>query len=651
MFKGADFIKKRGGPIRILAVDDNPAALYATARILRSANYEVIEATTGAAALAAADQADLIVLDVNLPDMDGFEVCRRLRARTDTARTPVLHLSATFTNSTDFVQGFEAGADTYLTRPVEPAVLIATVTTLLFARHADFVRRGLDARLRAMFNVAPVAIAILDRNFKYENVNPAYCALTGYSSEELIGQPVDLFTSEATNFLNARREDEQAAAARWTTRLQIQRKDRTLADVEWQVVKENISGAYILVAIDITQQQQTERARENLLVSERAARSEAERSTRLKAEFLAIVSHELRNPLNAILGWANVLTRQPHLTDTITEGLQAIERNSRIQAQMISDLLDHAGIAFGKLRLAPETVDPYKVVRAALEIASASAQMSGVRLNASFTGQGLSVDADPDRLQQIVLNLLSNAIKFSNTGDVVEVASDKLDDCFRLTITDHGRGIEADFLPRIFEHFSQQENSTTRSRGGLGLGLAIVKQLVELHGGSIAASSKGKGLGATFTLMLPLSRSDLSALSSDSQMLRTLDLSALVILVVDDDADSRTLTARILTEVGATVVEATSADAAIAAITTRMPHLLISDIGMPEQDGYTMLRRLRERRYGPEQLPAIALTAFSRMEDRNQALAAGFQDHLVKPLDPAALLRRVATLCSSHMKK
>ncbi|HEX2585917.1 MAG TPA: response regulator [Steroidobacteraceae bacterium] len=642
MSNGTELLKK-SGKIKILVVDDTPAALYTTGRILRAANYEVLEATTGATALAIADQADMVVLDVNLPDMDGFEVCRILRARADTARIPVLHLSATFTHSGDFVEGFEAGADTYLTRPVEPAVLLTTVRTLLFARHADTIRRGLDAKLQTMFAVAPVAIAILDSSFKYENVNPAYCELTGYTADELTGMPGDLCVTGPRPF--PARQIIESIAGHYTTRLQVKKKDGSLAEVEWHLVKEEISGVFILTAIDITEQQNAERARENLLISERAARGEAERSTRLKAEFLAIVSHELRNPLNAILGWANVLTRQPQLTDTITQGLQAIERNSRIQAQMISDLLDHASIAFGKIRLTPEAVDPYKAVRAALETSSSAAQVAGVRLNASFSGWGLTVDADPDRLQQIVLNLLSNALKFSNAGDSVDVVADQVDNSFRLTVTDHGRGIEASFLPKIFEHFSQQENSTTRSRGGLGLGLAIVKQLVDLHGGSIEASSEGIGMGATFTLMLPLSRNESRTGITDSQPLRTLDLSSFVILVVDDDADSRSLTTRILKEVGASVLNADSAEAAITSINANKPNLLISDIGMPEQDGYTMLRRLRSMGYTAEQLPAIALTAFARMEDRAQALTAGFQDHLIKPLDPQALLRRVATLC------
>jgi PAS domain S-box-containing protein len=627
-------ITKKSAPIRILAVDDNAAALYATTRVLRSAGYEVAEAATGAAALEAAGRADLIVLDVNLPDIDGFEVCRRLRAKPETAHLPVLHLSATFTSSADFALGFEAGADGYLTRPVEPLVLIATVRTLLFARHADLVRRGLDAKMRTMFNLAPVAIAILDDNLRYESVNPAYCALTGYSAEELIGQPVKTLSSSAA----------PPGEAPSMQRSTFKRKDGGLVQIEYQIVKEGISGVRILVATDITLEVGAERAREALLESERAARTEAERSNRLKEEFLATISHELRNPLNAILGWASVLSRKPDLPAPVMHGLQAIERNSRIQAQMISDLLDYAGITFGKVRLATETIDPYPVVRAALEVVNASAQSTGITIRASFDEEPVRIEADAARLQQVVWNLLSNAVKFSPKGSEVQLTAGRSGDCFSLVVSDNGIGIEADFLPRIFERFSQQDATTTRSHGGLGLGMAIVKQLAELHGGSIHAFSAGKGLGAKFTLKIPLSRNEMSSSASDSQTVRAMDFSGVVALLVEDDRDARDLTRRILTDAGATVVEASSADAALACIASCKANILISDIGMAHQDGYQLLRRLRGLGYGSDVLPAIALTAFARTEDRNAALVAGFQDHMIKPLDPQKLLSRIAAL-------
>lgn len=637
--------------VRILAVDDNAAALYATSRVLRSAGYEVIEATTGAAALSAAGQADLVVLDVNLPDIDGFEVCRRLRARTDTAQLPVLHLSATFTHATDFTLGFEAGADSYLTRPVEAPVLIATVRTLLFARQADAIRRGLDAKLRTMFNLAPAAIAILDGELRYESVNPAYCALTGFASDELVGQPADQFLSAHLDD-----PDHQAIAAiapgqHWNKQLRIEKKDGSAAQVDWQIAKEQLSGVRILVATDITQQLREEVAREQLLASERAARTEAERSNRLKEEFLATLSHELRNPLNAILGWATLLARMPDIPERVLQGVQAIERNSRIQAQMISDLLDYAGITFGKMRLVPETIDPYPVVRSALDVVSPTATAMNIRVRAKFDDEEVKIEADPSRLHQIVSNLLSNAVKFSFAGGEVDLIAGRDEEYFTLVVTDQGRGIEAEYLPRIFERFSQQDATTTRSHGGLGLGLAIVKQLTELLGGSIRAESAGKGKGATFVVRIPLSLSDAQLSMTDTQVIGVTNFSDVRVLVVEDDVDARELTRRILAERGATVIEADSADAALACIAESKPNILISDIGMAQQDGYQLIRRLRAAGYGADVLPAIALTAFARMEDRTAALEAGFQEHLVKPLDPQTLVGRVASLRSGLISR
>jgi PAS domain S-box-containing protein len=645
MARASEIIKK-AGPIRILAVDDNPAALYATARVLKSAGYEVIQATTGAAALERAGDVDLVVLDVNLPDMDGFEVCRRLRARPDTAQTPLLHLSATFTQSNDFALGFEAGADSYLTRPVEAPVLIATVRTLLFAKHADHLRRGLDAKLRTMFDLASVGIAILDDKFIYSSVNPTYCALTGYSPDELVGQPMTFGVESALKL-----DDLTAApvdgAGNWLRQVRFRKKDGSVAEVEWQIAQENISATRILCATDITQRLRSEQAREDLLASERAARAEAERSNRLKEEFLATLSHELRNPLHAIVGWAAILNRTPDLPAPVMRGLQAIDRNSKIQARMISDLLDYAGFTFGKIRAVPENIDPYTMVRAAIDVVSSVAASAEVTIRESFADQAIRVDADPARLQQIVMNLLSNAIKFSPKGGVVELSAGKSDEYFTLQVSDHGKGIEPQFLPRIFERFSQQDATTTKSHGGLGLGLAIVKQLVELHDGTIDAFSKGKGQGATFKLRIPLSHQGGPTSGGDSQRLRTMDFSRVVVLLVEDDADSRALTSRVLSDVGATVIETASAQAALEYVKTAKASILISDIGMANTDGYQLLRQLREAGYGADVLPAIALTAFSRMEDRAQALASGFQDHLVKPLDPQMLISRVSALCKS----
>ena len=624
-------------------MDDNPAALYATTRVLKSAGYEVLQATTGSAALAAAPQSDLIVLDVNLPDMDGFEVCRRLRANAATAQLPVLHLSATFTHNKDFELGLKAGADSYLTRPVEAPVLLATVRTLLFARQADFARRGLDAKLRMMFKLAPIGIAMLDQSFKYESVNPEFCALTGYAPDELTGSPASVvFGEQAKSFEPG--SDAGLNEGPHEGRLTLIRKDGSAAQVEWRLAAEGIFGARILIVTDISYRLESERERDDLLSRERAARADAERSNRLKEEFLATLSHELRNPLNAILGWATVLGRARDLPPTAMRGIQAIERNSRLQSQMIADLLDYAGISFGKIRMVASTIDPHAVVRAALDVVNHSALARKIHIQSSFDGEGCAVEADPSRLQQIVWNLLSNAIKFSPEGGTIELRAARLDRWFRLTVRDHGKGISPDFVPRIFERFSQQESSISKNYGGLGLGLAIVKQLVELHHGTIDVQSAGEGLGAVFTVSIPLSDNLALEGVSDSQLLRSLDLSGAVVLVVEDDVDARELTKRILTDAGAKVIEAPNAKTAKERIKGSGANFLVSDIGMPDSDGYQLIRSLRSQGISADVLPALALTAFARTQDRADALAAGFQDHLVKPVDPSTLIFRVSSL-------
>ena len=463
-------VTKKSGPIRILVVDDNPAALYATARVLRSAGYEVLEATTGAAGLEAAPLADLVVLDINLPDMDGFEVCRRIRASPRTAGTsdfapfgdlhPIGRLHPGFRGGrrqlSDAPRG-GAGAD----RDGQNAAVCAACGS---GRAQGGCAPAGDVRTGA------VAIAVLDDALTLESVNPAFCALTGYAPSELIGRKFAACLSDSPGNERELAVMEAAIRERYSGHFIFRHKNGSLAEIQGQVARESVSGARILVAEDVSAQLQSERARESLLSSERAARAAAERSNRLKEEFLATLSHELRNPLNAILGWATLLNRRPGLPEAVTQGLRAIERNSRIQARMISDLLDYAGITFGKVRLVIETVDPYPIVRATIESVSDAAQAAGVELRFSGDEEIVRIEADPARLQQIVWNLLTNAIKFSPKGAAVDVTAGRHGDAFRLVVRDYGEGIETEFLPRIFERFSQQDATTTRSHGGLGLG-------------------------------------------------------------------------------------------------------------------------------------------------------------------------------------
>ncbi|HEY6123397.1 MAG TPA: response regulator [Steroidobacteraceae bacterium] len=619
---------------KIVVVDDNPASLYSTSRILRSAGFEVIEATTGAQALAAADKdIGLIVLDVNLPDIDGLEVCRRLRARSTTAYLPIVHRTATFVAHDDHQQGLSAGGDSYLTHPVDPPVLIATVRALLFARQADIVRRTTDARFRTVFELASSGIALLDPDLVYRDVNPEFCRIAGRDRAAIVGKGCIDIIAPSHHTLCRTLHQVLADGGRWEGTMPVQRPDGSVADVEWRIVAENGHGARIAIATNVTE-------RERLLASERAARTEAERSNQIKDEFLATLSHELRNPLNAMLGWATVLKRKNVTPAMLTQGLDAIERNSRVQSHLIEDLLDFAGIRFGKMRIEVDAIPPARAIEAAVEVVSPQARQKEVQIHLEVYDRDSHVMADDSRLQQIIWNLLSNAIKFTPSGGRIDVTARAEDGSYEIAVTDSGRGISAEFLPQIFERFSQQESGTGKSFAGLGIGLTIVKHLVDIHHGSIEVESDGVGKGATFRVKLPLTDTRPSAIPTDQNT----RLRKMRILVVEDDSDARALISRILTDAGAQVSDVASADAAMTHIKANVPDLLVSDIGMPVLDGYQLLRNVRSAGFDASRLPAIALTAFSRLQDRADAIDAGFQMHLAKPVRAEALLAAVSSL-------
>ncbi len=398
--------------------------------------------------------------------------------------------------------------------------------------------------------------------------------------------------------------------------------------------------------------QQAAEERKRLLESERSARNLAERMSAMKDDFLATLSHELRTPLSAILGWVHIMRRDAGVSPDMRQGLDTIERNSRLQVSLIDDLLDMNRIASGKVRLDLQPVEPLMVVMAALETVEPAAQAKGVQIEHWLDPSVGGLPGDPARLQQVLVNLLSNAVKFTPGGGHVNVVLERKDAHVQITVTDSGIGIAPEFVDHVFERFRQADSSTTRRYGGLGLGLSIVKSLVELHGGTVSASSPGQGQGASFCVRLPAEQVLTGATSQDATpgddrgaAVQPPDLSGLVILVVDDDADCRELARRVLAECGANVLAASSADEALRLVASRRPDVLVSDIGMPDVDGFTLLRRLRS--LGADhggQMPAIALTAFARPEDRAQALDAGFAAHLSKPAEPPLLQATVARL-------
>jgi PAS domain S-box-containing protein len=629
---------------KVLVVDDNAASLYATSRILRAAGFDVVEADSGGKALELADQVGLLVLDINLPDIDGFEVCRQLRARSSTAYLPVVHLSATFMDTADMSHGLAAGADSYLTHPADPAVLVATVRALLFARQADVVKRAADARFRKVFELASGSIALFDAELIYREVNPSFCALIGRDSREIVGHGFGELLAPGQNQRLSGLREELGRTGQWAGTLSIARADGQVADVDWRFAIESSGDTCIAIGTDVTARQRLEVERERLLESERAARAEAERSNQLKDEFLAVLSHELRNPLNAILGWAKVLSRTRDTTPMIKQGLDAIERNSRLQSHLIADLLDIAGIRFGKMRLELDVTHPGGVVEAALDVVAAQAERKGLQVQVEIANPEARVLADEGRLQQIVWNMLSNAIKFTPQKGRITVRARSIVDWYEIEISDTGQGINPEFLPRLFDRFSQQESGASKSFAGLGIGLTIVRHLIDAHHGTIEAHSDGPGTGATFRVRLPLTdEQDRAPVDAIDQRLKQAH-----VLVVEDDADARALIARILSDAGMRVSEAAGADEALADIAQTAPDLLISDIGMAKQHGYQLLRTLRAGGYSAAALPAIALTAFSRPEDRDDAIQAGFQVHLSKPVNADALKAAVARLLQPH---
>ena len=386
--------------------------------------------------------------------------------------------------------------------------------------------------------------------------------------------------------------------------------------------------------------------REALLAAERTARTEAERASRMKDEFVATLSHELRTPLNAIVGWTQFLLRDASVSESLRKGLDVIDRNARAQARMVDDLLDFSRILAGKLRLDAERVDLADVVEYVIRSVGPAAQAKDIRIVSALEAAG-AVQGDPSRLQQIVWNLLSNAVKFTGKGGLVEVALRRTDGEVELTVSDNGQGITPEFLPHVFERFRQEDAGIARQHGGLGLGLSIARQLVEMHGGRIAARSGGAGCGATFVVSLPATGAEL-ARERDGEPL-ALDtppaLAGLRVLVLEDEPDARELVERVLQDRGATTLVFGTALEALDACAVQAPDVIVSDIGLPGVDGYEFIRRLRmsEAQRG-RTTPAAALTAFARSEDRRRALLAGFQTHLAKPIDPLELVVVVAAL-------
>jgi PAS domain S-box-containing protein len=533
-------------------------------------------------------------------------------------------------------------------KAVESTVAVSAEAHRLASQNLETLRL-----LDAVFAHAPIGVAFLDKDLRFVRINDYLAEQHELESHAHVGKPLSEVI-KSKSVLNA--EALRSVLERGEAISNLETTSGQESSLRWWLTGcfpvRNAAGEVVLVgaiAVDITERKNLDRQRSMLLESERAARTEAERAATLKDEFLATVSHELRTPLNAILGWASITRSKTNDQAQVEKALEVIERNARLQAQLIDDLLDISRIVSGKIRLDTQAIDLSLVVQSAINSVLPAAHAKRIRVQQMLDQDLPVVIGDQGRLQQIVWNLLSNAVKFTDKGGNVRVRTKGLGSQVEIVIEDDGAGISAEFLPHVFERFRQADGSTTRRHGGLGLGLSIVRHLTEMHGGTAAVASSGLGQGSTFTITLPVAGSaDARASSPPDDGVKTksaeaVALDGLHVLIVDDEPDARDVLQRVLSDCGATTASAANADDALRAIEKRKPDAIVSDIGMPGKDGYELIRTIREQ-FDGKALPAIALTAFARAEDRRRALLSGFQAYIVKPVDPFEISVAIASL-------
>jgi PAS domain S-box-containing protein len=570
----------------------------------------------------------------------------------------------------------------YYSRPTfafRPAVIIFNrmvlfVSLVLFAssrRSAENRLRQQREWLQVTLNSIGDAVIATDVDGSINFINPTAAAITGWTSAEAANRPLD----EVFRIINEethapvesplsiiKREGTVVGLANHTLLLA---KDGTQIPIEDSGAPIRDSGGRIIGLIvvfhDVSERRRAEQEREQLLRREQSMRTEAEAANRLKDEFLATVSHELRTPLTAILGYAEMMRTGKLDDDNTSHAVEVVSRNARAQAEIIDDILDVSRIITGKFHIVPQPVELAPIIRAAVETLHPAAAAKAITLTVSLDEAAGFVAGDPDRLQQIIWNLASNAIKFTPQGGRVLIKLERVDSHLEFSVSDSGIGINEQFLPFIFERFRQADSSTTRAHGGLGLGLAIARHLVELHGGTVQAESSGEGHGAVFTMRLPLTTAREATSDSDNELNRTQetaemsggapDLNGLRVLVVDDEPDTLEVLCVALNQCGAQVRAAGSSADALATLLEWKPNVLVSDLSMPGEDGFALIGKIRT--LGLEEggnIPAAALTAYVRDEDRLRALAAGYQTHISKPVDPTTLAAAVARLAKQTQR-
>jgi len=642
-----------GRRARLLVVEDD-ARMRRVLEMLLSDRWEVDLASNGREALERAQQKppDLVLTDLILPGIDGFELTRSLRTIPATRAVPIVVLSG-LTEEADRLRALEAGANDFLIKPFSERELYLRVTTHLemTSLRREAAVRDTEVHLRLVLNGALDAVMCTDAADLITYWNPQAERTFGWTKEEALGQrfgelvlpaePRQDYDRDRDRFLATG----EAPTVNRLIEVEGQRKDGTRLPLELAVtaVKAWEAWTFNVFARDITDRKRADDERAQLL-------QKAQEVGRTKDEFLALLSHELRTPLSAIVGWAHMLRTSELDEATRARAIETIDRNAKLQNQLIEDILDVSRIVAGKFHVEMRSVDLVKVIEAARDTVTPVAATRKVDVEVDIQAQTPLTIGDPDRLQQVAWNLLSNAIKFTPPGGKVTVELARRQGFFEMTVRDTGAGIDPAFLPHIFERFRQGAGGGAKRHGGLGLGLSIVRHIVEMHEGTVEARSAGSGQGATFIVRLPAvdaNTDKVAPLGRHPQegMGEAARLDGLRLLVVDDEEDARDLIAAVLQERGAIVFLAGSSAEAVKVLQAQRPDVLLSDISMRDEDGYDLIRQVRALpAESGGRTPAAALTAYGRLEDRMKALSAGFQLHVAKPVDPAELVAVVASL-------
>ncbi|MBN3870240.1 response regulator [Nostoc sp. JL33] len=650
--------------LRFLLLEDSPLDAELTEAMLTEGeiNCDLIRVETGADFLAAleAETFDLILADYALPSFDGISALEI--ARNHCPEVPFIFVSAALGEELA-IEALKKGATDYVLKQRLGRLVPSVQRALREAKERRQRKRAeeslqkSEARYRRIVDTSYEGIWMIDQKTQTEYVNQRLSQMLGYTAEEILGRSLFDFMVQADGIAPEAKLEWFKGEGSDLKESQLCCKDGsyiwTLISTRAIFGEQNEFLGAIAMLTDITDRKRTESERDRLFQLEQAARAEAEAANRIKDEFLAVLSHELRSPLNPILGWAKLLQSRKFDDISLKKALETIERNAKLQAQLIEDLLDVSRILQGKLNLKMMPVNLASTIEAAMDTVRLAAGAKTIQIQTMLDPMG-KVLGDSVRLQQVLWNLLSNAVKFTSAGGQVNVRLECIDAQAQITVSDTGKGIHPNFLPHVFDYFRQGDSTTTRKFGGLGLGLAIARHLIEMHGGTVSAESLGEDKGAIFTVKFPLIKDDATIkddtnTDSSTGVFASSPLTGLQILLVDDNTDTRDFFTFVLEQFGAIVTAVTSGEEALQVLIESKPDILLSDIGMPEMNGYMLIQEVRtlEAQIGRKQIPAIALTAYAGEINQQQALKAGFQQHIVKPVAPEELLMAISNLVQS----